>query len=501
MMKAKGRKKRLLAISLLILAISAMAGTFAWHASSSAKNIFTGSKQDKTVEPEGKVMVGEVLTYKISYSYQDDDESIVITDTIPEGTEYVGGSATKEGELRTDVANQDGEKKTGLVWNLKKADDEKPYEVTFQVKVTEDALKNADGEVTNTAKIGDNWSSTTHNGVEGKTSKIISEDDGDEKTSYNEGDIIEYTIKYYNDTDENATITITDDIPEGTKYESSDQGGKLSEDKTRVTWTLTDVEPGESGYVHLKVRVAVDDKDYIDNVAVIDKNKTNVVVDTKKKTVDKKGLVTVGDLLTYTVKYDESDFADGTELTITDKVPDGTELNKLIAGKEYAQPTPDAYNEDRKEITWKIPKSESSSGEVSFQVKVTEDALIKAGGIVTNIAKVGDHDTNKVSNGVEGKTIVEKEDGKDETNSTSSYYQPGEELTYRIWYYNDQDEPADIKITDQLPSGTEFVKATPEQEDYDEETRTVTWKLTSVEPHKQGSVTVTVKVNGKNRRS
>ena len=59
--------------------------------------------------------------------------TVTVTDTIPEGTEYVNNSAQN--------ATYDGDTKT-LTWTIKNADPNATGTVSFRVKVTEAAVKN-----------------------------------------------------------------------------------------------------------------------------------------------------------------------------------------------------------------------------------------------------------------------------------------------------------------------------------------------------------------------
>lgn len=90
------------------------------------------------------VQVGQELTYTISYGNSTGTvQNITITDTIPAGTEYVEGSASPN-------AAWDETTKT-LTWSISGVAAGQIGEVSFKVKVTEDAVQ--PGKVENSAQI------------------------------------------------------------------------------------------------------------------------------------------------------------------------------------------------------------------------------------------------------------------------------------------------------------------------------------------------------------
>ena len=100
------------------------------------------------------VQVGQELTYTISYGNSTGTvQNITITDTIPAGTEYVEGSASPN-------ATWDETTKT-LTWSISGVAAGQTGEVSFKVKVTEDAVQ--PGKVENSAQIVIGGNSVTTN--------------------------------------------------------------------------------------------------------------------------------------------------------------------------------------------------------------------------------------------------------------------------------------------------------------------------------------------------
>ncbi len=215
------------------------------------KHVF--SAEDETVIIDGnKVYEGDVLRYEISYTNTaDEPATVTITDAIPENTTYVEDSVTNDGVYA------DGK----ITWEIEvEAGD--TVSVNFMVTVNENIGAT---EISNTATVLEGKNSYTTNEVVNHTvvdeveKDVFSADaptvsiDGKEVKA---GDELIYSISYTNTFTQNATITITDAIPEYTAYVegSADNNGVYADGF--ITWTL-DVAAGES--VTVSFRVAVDE--------------------------------------------------------------------------------------------------------------------------------------------------------------------------------------------------------------------------------------------------
>ena len=163
--------------------------------------------------------------------------------------------------------------------------------------------------------------------------------------------------------------------------------------------------------------------------------------------VDPNGSIAgVGDILTYTIHWVNDEQVDGeatsATVTITDKVPTGTEFVSAENGGTMSNGT----------ITWTIENAgPNATGTVSFQVRVLDAA---GGNNVTNTAnvKVGDNDpvvTNSTTTYVPGKKVGEVPEGGIGVDDP---------LTYTISYKNTEDTAATITITDVVPEGTQLTE-------------------------------------------
>lgn len=200
----------------------------------------SGNNIDNTL-----VSPGQKLTYTIHWVNNAVDTTgkytpaeITVTDTVPANTTF--DSADNGGTWdKTD---------NKVTWKFT-ADPNTEGNVSFTVKVNE-SISGENGEIDNSALVGNRTTNTTHNYLPGKTA------DKDANTTLKVGDELTYTIKYKNLEDAAATVIVTDAVPAGTEFVSADNDG-VCENGT-VTWNIADVASGTEGSVSFKVRVTID---------------------------------------------------------------------------------------------------------------------------------------------------------------------------------------------------------------------------------------------------
>ena len=206
----------------------------------------------KTVTDESRnnidntlVSPGQKLTYTIHWVNNAVDATgkytpaeITVTDTVPANTTF--DSADNGGTWdKTD---------NKVTWKFT-ANPNTEGDVSFTVKVNE-SISGENGEINNSALVGNRTTNTTHNYLPGKTA------DKDANTTLKVGDELTYTIKYKNLEDAAATVTVTDAVPAGTEFVSADNDGVCA--NGTVTWNIADVGSGTEGSVSFKVRVTID---------------------------------------------------------------------------------------------------------------------------------------------------------------------------------------------------------------------------------------------------
>lgn len=226
------------------------------------KTIGTVAKPD--VDIDGQLLsVGDSYVYTINWVNTEADAAgnlvpanVTVTDELPAGVVF----EAFEGEY----ADKGAASGQVLTWNLGEQPVGSHGSVRVRVKITEDAVKDAQGAVgainnAATVTIGNkSYTGTTTNYVPKK-----SESDAQDSTGSGValGDELTYTIGYKNTEGASATVTITDAVPAGTEFvefagDHKDAGSK--DNDGNLTWTLKDVPAGKEGAVQFKVRVTED---------------------------------------------------------------------------------------------------------------------------------------------------------------------------------------------------------------------------------------------------
>lgn len=226
------------------------------------KTIGTVAKPD--VDIDGQLLsVGDSYAYTINWANTEADAAgnlvsanVTVTDELPTGVVF----EAFEGEY----ADKGAASGQSLTWNLGEQPAGSHGSVRVRVKITEDAVKDAQGAVgtvenkATVTVVNKSYTGTTTNYVPKK-----SESDAQDSTGSGValGDELTYTIGYKNTEGASATVTITDAVPAGTKFvefagDHKDAGSKDNDGK--LTWTLADVPAGEEGTVQFKVRVTED---------------------------------------------------------------------------------------------------------------------------------------------------------------------------------------------------------------------------------------------------
>ena len=223
-----------------------------------------GTVAEPNVDIDGQLLsVGDSYVYTINWANTAVDDkgnlvpaNVTVTDELPTGVVF----EAFEGKYADKGAASD----QSLSWNLGEQPAGSHGSVRLRVKITEDAVKGAQGAVGTvenkaTVTVGSkSYTGTTTNYVPKK-----SESDAQDSTGSGValGDELTYTIGYKNTEGASATVTITDAVPVGTKFvefagDHKDAGSK--DNDGNLTWALADVPAGKEGTVQFKVRVTED---------------------------------------------------------------------------------------------------------------------------------------------------------------------------------------------------------------------------------------------------
>lgn len=225
-----------------------------------------GTVAKPSVDIDGQLLsVGDSYVYTINWVNTEADAgnlvsaNVTVTDELPAGVVF----EAFEGK-NADKGAASGQ---SLTWNLGEQPAGSHGSVRVRVKITEDAVKGAQGAVGTVSTVSNNATVTVGNkSYTGTTTNYVpkkSESDARDSTESGValGDELTYTIGYKNTENKPATVTITDAVPAGTKFVefAGDHADIASKDNDgNLTWTLTDVPAGEEGTVQFKVRVTED---------------------------------------------------------------------------------------------------------------------------------------------------------------------------------------------------------------------------------------------------
>lgn len=223
-----------------------------------------GTVAEPSVDIDGQLLsVGDSYVYTINWVNNEADANgnlvpakVTVTDELPTGVVF----EAFEGK-NADKGTASGQ---SLTWNLGEQPAGSHGSVRVRVKITEDAVKDAQsavGTINNTATVwvdNKSYTGTTTNYVP-KKSESDAQDSNESGVAL--GDELTYTIGYKNTEGASATVTITDAVPAGTEFvefagDHKDAGSK--DNDGNLTWTLKDVPAGKEGAVQFKVRVTED---------------------------------------------------------------------------------------------------------------------------------------------------------------------------------------------------------------------------------------------------
>lgn len=426
------------------------------------------------------VKIGDEIRYEISYAnYEAGPVTVVITDVLENGLDYVDGTADAGGSYDAGTRT--------LSWEIADVPAGTAGAVHFTAKVNGSA--GAKIENAATVQIGDNPAVSTGPVANPVPHKESVPENG---TPAEVGNRITYTIRYANVTEEAITVKIRDAIDKGLTVDESSisDNGTLDKAANEITWTLENVEPGTEGHVSFAATVNSDSSTRVDNTAYIafgdnpetaTETLTHPVPHKEEVTPGEGETVSAGDEITYRIFY-ENPYDTAVKIAISDKMDDGLDF---VSASDNG-----SYDESTRTVSWTFD-AEPGLGKqfVELTAKVNGSALHK----VENKADVtyGDYPsvgTERVPNPAGGPHKTERTPGE------GVPVNAGDTVTYEISYENDTESIADIRIRDTLDAGVDFVEASNDGT-YDEQTRTVSWVVSKVGPGNTGSVTLTVKVN------
>ena len=414
----------------------------------------------KTVSPqpaEGYVLEGQTLTYTVTVRNDGNlAKDVIIKDTIPEGTTFVPGSIKENGQTKSEY--DQASLISGITVNVpEQGQTTLSFEVTVNNLDTNLFTKTIINQAT-VDEVATNEVQTIVNKPDVQISKSANPASGQDVVKDQE-------ITYYIELDNSRgtapdTVTVTDDIPEGTslvegsiKVDDEEQVGNLTDGIT------VDLQPGETKTVEFKVTVQdLNNGQTITNKALVDGEETNEVthryieaIISQEKSVELEtdaGYSLEGEKIVYTITV-KNDGDRAKDVVVKDTIPEGTTfVPGSISGHESSTQT-DLSNG----ITINVPARGNAS--LSFEVTVNNLGQNEFTKTITNQATVDEEATNTVE------TTVNKPDvqiSKSANPPSGEDVIKDQEITYTITLDNSRGTAPDtVTVIDEIPEGTEYV--------------------------------------------
>lgn len=447
---------------------------------------------------------GETLTYTITVLNTGAVEAkgVTVSDVLPAGLSYQSSTGGAASGGSYDAA-------TGAVtWTVDvPANGSAVCTVAAEVTAKAGSLANAAVAELGDVRVESEAASTAvSGGGEGEAKPQLSIKKTTSVTEASAGSVIPYVITVSNTGNAAAEgVVVTDSLPEGLEYVSSEPAGAVSEDGKTITWTVdvaagaeakrqltTKVADGAATGSQLQNGVSVSNPAGGDPIApsvdpptveVVDPTDTANIVVTKVASADK---VVSGSQLTYTIGVTNAGTADAAGVRVSDALPAGTSLAAATEGGSL----------EKGSVVWTIDLAAGATKEL----KVTLDVSAAAGSLV-NAAQAAFDGGTAVSDPVT--TQVESSGAGGDPSAVLSVTKStnvdkavqGSSVEYAIVVSNTGDADAKgVTVADTLPAGLLYVSSDPAGS-LSADRKTVTWTV-DVDAGSSVTRTVTALVTG-----
>ncbi len=328
-------------------------------------------------------------------------------------------------------------------------------------------------------------------------------------------DIVTFTLNYGNEGVLLAeNVVITDSLPGGLTYDSWVSGPAPAVNGQELTWSLgtlnsstdgqaifratVDITGTESATFNNQVDIATTtgEADTSDNTADASITLSQQATLTLDKDSDASGdVVEPGDILVYTIVIENNNYADATQGTITDPVPDDTTF--VAAGLD--PPAAGTIGTPPNIVTGlTVPGFDGTQpGRVTLFYTVTVHSPLADGLEIINTAIVDSDQTDPVN--ADHTDVVNSDHNLTITKSPSDNpAQAGDVLTYTLQYGVTGNEPApEVVITDTYPANSAYITCEGGNDcgETSPGSGIVTWNLGTLDPVATGVVTLVVQVD------
>lgn len=294
---------------------------------------------DKTADPTILPPTGGTVTFTlVTQSHSAPLVNVDITDTLPINWTYVPGSALVTYENGSPESQTPTINGRTLFWDLSTdLDIDQTLTLTFQAQITDTSgisVSVNHGEAIGKHEYSDALFNPTDDATIYISPLVLAKSVN--KAQAKIGETLVYTLSYANRSD-SVTVTdvvLRDVVPiQHATFNSASDGGIYSPASSTVTWALGALAPGDNGLVTLSVTVNdfVEDGAVIENVGYINSHETATAGSNAARTwvlspdvkFAKSGptVAELGQVITYTLSYENVGGAQATQVTISDTIP------------------------------------------------------------------------------------------------------------------------------------------------------------------------------------
>jgi len=469
------------------------------------KTLVRGGSGSSSSEETPIVGAGTTITYGIHFDNFNDFAAtgVIVTDQLPDEVTLV--SADDDG-----INGQYDSKTHTYEWFYPSL----PIGTSIDLELTVDVKKDVelDTVIRNSVTINSNETAlaasyfdvAVQNNALNLTKSIVGVVEG--QTAWVDPDApMTYTICFDNNNNDFpvTNVSIVDYLPDEVQFVGLGKdtpSGKYDAGEHTYTWTLSSLLPGEAVCWDLNVKVNknVAPDTTITNSVMIDSSETppsmasaeavtyHNTLRLRKSIVgaeeDKIPLVSPNETLTYEIYFDnlEGD-APVHNVTLIDVLPPEVTFVKTVDDRNAGQYDPDTHT-----YTWWFGSLSSQIGTyLELVVKVNEETSPST--TITNYVTLDTDETRPITASADAITKyknlnIRKEIVGDSIGGTL-FANPGEIVTYRICFDNDNDSPVtNVSVVDSLPDEVVFVSASGNKDygTYDEFSHTYTWTYKSI---------------------
>jgi len=417
----------------------------------------------KTVD-KNDAAAGDTLNYTITLANNTTDpiNGIVVVDTIPDGTEYIAGSASG-GAVYSTADNS-------LTWSIPSLAIGEETELTFAVEIDDDivdgtAIDNRAVVVAPEPTIGNRVTSIVHD-------NLFTISKAADRAEVTVDDTVTYTISYHNVIGGPKTsIVIVDVLPDGLDYvNGSATGGGDYDPATRtVFWNIGTVAGGGQGTLQFR---AVPDQtaenlDTYDNAAVVSgadipTETSNIVTVTVRypeldllKSVDST-LAAPGGILRYTVTAVNNGAATLTDAVLVDDIPSDFTYMAGTATVNGAAATVNGTDPITISLGTIVP---GETVTIVYDLDMDDDIAVGADYINTAVVRGNDNSGRQVTFGPAQATVAVEIPRLQVTKTAgAATAMTGSIIPYTVTVANISNVPAtDVIVFDNMPHGFYYI--------------------------------------------